>query len=347
MGRNRLLVATAAAAIGKKKLPYSDSFARGDGAPGSGWVGTAGVWTIASNKVSNNPTLGAEVLTDPSLEGNYTAGVCDWVADYGTPTMAQSADAKDGTKAQQFTATAFNDRACFYFFAGVAKTWYLYTVWVKRTAGASADCLVKVEQNSGSAFHFEARINDAAYTQKKISYYSPGTGTIFPWLAIEQGAAGFSTVVADLGSFKPVTLADMFLTRPATQANVIVKADWTLDTLAHTHCGIVARLDSTSAPLNYLLAVGSLDKNGYQYLSLHKVVNGVLTTLIAKTYAAFSAGAYLELRCNGSTIKMYYNNAQVGTDQTVSDAGILNNTIHGVCSTDGGNKLNRFFLGYA
>ena len=106
-------------------------------------------------------------------------------------------------------------------------------------------------------------------------------------------------------------------------------------------------VDSTSSPLNYLLALVTLDKNGYQYATLHKVVNGVLTTLITNTYAAFVAGAYLEVRCDGNTISLWYNNVQVGANQTVNDAGILNNKIHGVFSTDGGNKLNRFFVGYA
>ena len=165
--------------------------------------------------------------------------------------------------------------------------------------------------------------------------------------AQDLAAGPFDTVISDDGSFKPLTLADLFLTRPATQANVIVKADWTPDALGHTHCGIVARLDSTSNPLNYLLALVTLDKNGYQYATLHKVVNGVLTTLITNTYAAFVAGAYLEVRCDGNTISLWYNNVQVGANQTVNDAGILNNKIHGVFSTDGGNKLNRFFVGYA
>ena len=46
--------------------------------------------------------------------------------------------------------------------------------------------------------------------------------------------------------------------------------------------------------------------------------------------------------CDGNNVSAYYNGTQVGTTQTVSDAGIVSNTRHGLFSTYAANT----FAGY-
>jgi hypothetical protein len=72
---------------------------------------------------------------------------------------------------------------------------------------------------------------------------------------------------------------------------------------------------------------------------LDKYVGGTRTNLIATT-AAYVAGATVRVVKNGTTYQLFYNNVQIGTDQTISDAGIISNTIHGLFSTYSGNTLD-------
>jgi hypothetical protein len=75
-----------------------------------------------------------------------------------------------------------------------------------------------------------------------------------------------------------------------------------------------------------------------------------LLTKVGSTYTNASLGtviiaanADLEARVTGTTVKAYYNNTQVGTDQTVDNAALNNSTYVDMFSA-GGNSLNRFFV---
>lgn len=75
------------------------------------------------------------------------------------------------------------------------------------------------------------------------------------------------------------------------------------------------------------------------------------TTWTNLIYADFtySSGATLRVityHSDASTLKVrvYYNNALIGTEQTVTDAGIISNNKHGLFSTYSGNSLDNFTL---
>jgi hypothetical protein len=74
---------------------------------------------------------------------------------------------------------------------------------------------------------------------------------------------------------------------------------------------------------------------------LDQCVDGTYTNLISQT-VSYVAGATLQAVKVGQTVQLFYNDTQIGTDQTI-DAGIATNTIHGMFGTYGGNKLDRFF----
>lgn len=313
-------------------IPYFIDFTiLGNGALPSPWE-TAATWSIASGVALNTPVPVTEKLTDPGLEANYTAGKCDTLTKAGLPTLAQSADVHGGTKAQQFTAVAVANSLRWAAAAGVNRQWYRYSIWGKRTAGASGTAgLVVFQANS----YFRA-ITAAAYTQSIITDVSMGTGNIFVYAARETGASGFDTLIVDDGSKMLLTFSELYDLLPATEADVIIKAAWSAADGAKN--GIVARYVDTS---NFILAVMYADGVNVNF-ELWECFGGTYTRLIDMTSVTYVAGAYLELRLNGAAVSMWYNNTQVSTNKTASNT---TGTQHGLFGTGGASSVQRFFIG--
>ena len=76
---------------------------------------------------------------------------------------------------------------------------------------------------------------------------------------------------------------------------------------------------------------------------LVRCVAGVYTDIISAS-VTYAAGATLRVIKDGTSYSLYYNNIQVGTTQTISDAGIVDNTIHGLFSTYSGNTLDNLVI---
>ncbi len=72
---------------------------------------------------------------------------------------------------------------------------------------------------------------------------------------------------------------------------------------------------------------------------LVKVVGGTPTTLI-NAAATYSAGAEIRVICEGQKFRLYYNNALIGTEQTIADAGLQSGTKQGLYSTDTSNTFD-------
>lgn len=325
---------------------FEDNFNRADGAIGNGWAGST--WNIVSNNVVNTPTLGAELLTDPGLEANYTAGKCDTLTVGGVPILTQSADVHSGTKAQEFLAVANNGRVNWPTFAGVARQWYQFSVWTKRLAGSNTTTRIRLFQtNSLPDNAVESAIVDAAYAQKKVSSLSTDTNALNCYPAIETGSSAFNQVVVDDGSCKAITFSSLFAMRPLGSANGIAKIKLSAPVDA-TYCGIVARADVQTSPDDFILALirrhPTYSVSGLLTTFIMKKVNNAYTVVQAGASVTEVAGAWFELRYSGSTVSLWYNNIQIGTNQTISDVEILNNGYHGLFST-GDNAITDFYSG--
>ena len=72
-----------------------------------------------------------------------------------------------------------------------------------------------------------------------------------------------------------------------------------------------------------------------------KVIAGVSTTLI-NTASTFVPGAELRLSCIGTKFRVYYNNAFIGTEQTIADAAVASATRFGLRNTDVTNTFDDF-----
>jgi peptidoglycan/xylan/chitin deacetylase (PgdA/CDA1 family) len=316
-----------------KGIPFTDLFARADGAL-VGWLYSVGKWAIASNKAVCTPTLGSEILTNPTFEGTYASGVApNWLfVGSGTPT--ESADAHGGSKAQQMAGTASADRIQATV-TTVANQWYRLTGWGKRTAGTANNVRQVLEQ--GALFTQGSLLDEAAYTQHTMVAVAPGT-TNFRVRPCYQAAAGVGdTVIVDDASFKKITQVDCF----AFPGNQFITADpWVKTRITLTdneQAGIAICVDSNTNPQNGLVAV--IRQGG---LWLKKLLNGVWSNLIDDVGIGYAANRKLEIIKSGTSVSVYYNGTQVSTTKTVTDTAIINNRWHGLFSTDPGASFSGF-----
>lgn len=304
-------------------------------------------WSISGGKATNSLTLGAELLTDGSLEAAYTAGKCDTLTAGGSPTVEESADTHAGSKAQAFTATANSNFLKFADTTSATGKWFLYSGWGKRTAGTNNRTFISVVHNGfPGVFVTDRLVKDATYTQK--IFLRRSTAATVEKYAVNNGASFDSAIVDDF-SFKQVTESALFATRTFASANATTRIYIDQNNNNGT-VGVVARLDSASNPQNYIAVAVEVHAAGsgteVAYISMAKVVGGTCTVLIAPVSlsALVVNGDYIEVVCSDNDVSMYYNGVQKGTTQTVSDAGIISNTIFGFFG-GGGGLVNRFFLG--
>jgi hypothetical protein len=325
-------------------LPYSVDFTTlADGALPAEWSG--GEWAIAGGLAVCTPvTYSAELLTDPGLEGTYTSGQANALTvKTGSPTLTESADARSGSKAQQFIAVATNNALGWALVTGQANRWLLMTLWAKRTAGTAGKTSRQFHDGSAATLGWQAVfrpfITNASYDQLKHTRLV--AGNVLVGLLEDPAAVGGDTIIMDDGSLKALTTSELITAVLTNTANVAVKSP--LTTTLTTQLGVVARLDDPDDPQNFLIAILTRQIHSSNGALLLKCVNGVYTGLVAG-WITYAAGRVLELRASGTSVSMWYNDVQVGTTQTVTDATITSNKYHGVFSTDAENGIRSFFL---
>jgi len=288
---------------GAALLPFSDDFARADGDLGNSWEYTTGKWTIASGAAVGTPGLGSTLNANPGF-------------DTDTSWTKQSGWSISGGKGVKAPIAGTND----IYQNGLVSVGPWYRVdWTISTFTAG---------------QFFARIGNS------LSLARGATGTYIDIgraaSANVTGVAGGATADGTIDNYtvKLVTLADTFATRDLGSASIDLAAPVTL--VSRTAAGVVACLDSKTSPANFILAY----HNGTNAV-LDKCVGGTYTNLISAA-ATYAAGRIVRLVKNGNTVQLYYNNVQIGTDQTVSDAGITSNTRHGVFSVAPENSIGEF-----
>jgi hypothetical protein len=149
---------------------------------------------------------------------------------------------------------------------------------------------------------------------------------------IKRNAGASQSLYLDSVACKLLTLATLFCTRDLSVSNVSVSAG--IYRAASHQAGLILNLDSATTPQNYVLCY--LDGSGYA--RLEKVVGGVYSSVLAVA-VTYVAGALLECRKYDTGYTLTYNGSAVGSVQTISDAGIVSNTLHGLFSTDPSNSF--------
>ena len=291
-----------------------------------------------------SPTLSAELVSDPTLEGVYTAGLAAGLTKGGSPTVAESADAHGGSKAQSFTPVANANYVSHLINPATTGRIYIATAWGKRTAGTNSKVVLGTGTNG-----FPVAFNQSSYVQRRWVYRAPNTGAIA--FGAYQNGTGYDTIIMDDLSVKYITdLAEMFRLWDTGVVDMIAKIKATYG--RDGFYGVAAKIDSKTNPQNGLVAYYRNYDNTYCYCILDKIVGGVWTNLISTWSNVPGSGGgqqptnsqWLEIRVSGTTVQLYQNNLQVGGNQTVNDAGIVNNTLAGVFGDGGTSLLASFFV---
>lgn len=302
-----------------------------DGALPSPLLGAT--WLVASGVAKNTPTLSAEKLSNPGFESWTTStNAANWTESVaGTSTINQETSViHGGANAARMDIDASNS-VCELSQAPASQSLgdiLITSGWAKSSVAAKS---------------FEVRNNNQSLEGRTIT---PGTSYVeFVHTSALISLSSTTRLISVAGtsaslyfddiSTKVPTRSTLMATFDSGNNNAIIKADWTSRMGALT--GIVRNLDSASNPQNFVLAV----MNASGSIILFKWVAGT-PTRVATLAAAYVAGATLEVRKSGNTFSVYYNGAQAGTDQTISDAGIVNNTIHGLFSTDPTSQCDFF-----
>ena len=314
-----------------------DNFTRADGVlgtaeKGGAWVFDSGIWTIASNKAVGAPVAGATLWDADAAV--FVAGTYAWVAQ-GANTIANVANTlqitfvDNANGAKEFLSNAADLSANL-----TVGTWYELSLDWKINASSA-----KFRITTASATFISNLLSNTLFDTKAFQFLGDHATANF---LDSPNMGGTEVVTIDNLSLKPLTASELFSSLESSENEVLVDVDVTLrtDHPNMTAAGLITHLDDATTPANYLVAY----HNGTK-AQLYKVVGGTYTSLISasKTY---SAGARLSIVAyrDGADLKvsLYYNNSLAGVQQTISDAGIVDNTIHGLFSTFQNNTLDNF-----
>ncbi len=292
-------------------LGHAEGIAGGIGAGGGGLTWTGPTWSTSGGNALNTPTVGAEKCNDTGF-----ADALQWT-DSGITFVVAGGVATGTLTSDTLTNTGGS--------AAAVDTWYKLTATITRTAGS-----VQMGMGGGNGLAISA---SGTYTQTVRA-----TTTGKPILT----GTGFTGTV-DNFSVKPLTLSELFASvspSPAT-ADVYTSVDLTLPVVTNAcQGGIVMNLDSTSNPQNFVQAHYTRSTGK---VMLVKMVGGVYAADILNVTATYAAGAKLVCRKIGTSYYVWYNNVYIGA-ATISDAGIISNTLHGVFSTDASGTLDNFVV---
>lgn len=326
IGTGRALLSRVAAG-----LPFLDTFGRVDGTL-SNWDGAT--WAIASGRAVNVPSVGADMV-DPGA-GTFDSGTYSWVA-AGTNTIANVSgelqttyvNNADGASQQLTTANDLQSTVSL-------AEWYRLKLDAHRTGGDVSPFIA-----AGSNYNVFFAVGASGVTNREMHFSPNVTNPVFySGRFMVAGVVGY----LDNWSLQPFTRATLFAAPSAAYTrfagDVAVRAVMTVGVGADA--GVFCKLDSLSNPQSYVLAAINRDSN--LNVRLYKSVSGTKTMLIGAS-VTYVADAILEIRCTGTTVQLWYNGAQVGTDQTVSDGAIASGAIHGLFSTSGTANTTDFWLG--
>jgi len=298
----------------------------GLGSGGSGLSYTDdGTWSVAAGKAVNTPTEGGELWDADAAV--FTSGTYSWVA-YGTNTIANVAN-------ELVITYVDNSNGAYVLLRNSADLssdltvgqWYICQFDAKEAGG---DCVLNIYDGVGT-------IISNTLTTSMITYnniFKARSSTACNLVTASIGAG--ETVTLDNLSLKPLTLSSLFSSLSLSTQDVVASADLTV--VAGTQAGMVICLDSAASPANFLLSY----HNGVNAI-LEKCVAGTYTTLISAA-ATYAANAAIVVHKDGTKVRLFYNNALIGTEQTVSDAGIINNKLHGKFSTYNGNTIDNLHI---
>jgi len=274
-----------------------------------------------------SPTIGATIVTDGDME----SGVVTTFPAVNSPTTREkSGTQKHGGAQSLHIITDAVAEGAQQIETALANTWHHINAWGYVVSG---DLRIK------GAFAF-ANIYKLFSAASWVELFGSDVtlNATNPRIQFVSDLVAISEFYTDDVYVKPLTMATCFATPRTGGALDTVSAKVTSIDLHKI--GVVANLDSISAPLNYVLAV--VDKYSSRAW-LYQISNGVYAAKINAAAITYVDDKLIEIRHTAATTyQLWYNGAQVGADQTINDAAINNNTLYAQFSTYAGNTFTSF-----
>lgn len=287
-----------------------------------------GTWTFANGLMVNNPTLSAELLTNTELATDTSSWTAINTATLTRRNFASSPNIAPTGGSDNFgleVASGGNSQA-----AARQQPAVAVGAWLRVFTRAYSP-----SANTG--------LVAATITNSRSTVGEDGWEDL---LDIERNAANPASVILRAASATTGDVAyfDAASAKTLATNELLLATYWPAETLRSVYvrlymqrgasAGVFCNLDSLNNPQNFVLAYW----NGLT-AKLVKCVGGIYTQLIS-TGVSNEVGAPLEIRpTSPTTYQLWVRGSQRGADQTVSDAGIINNTLHGGFSTSNGCYL--------
>lgn len=298
---------------------------------------TGETFSIVNGKAVNTPIEGEEILTDGGLE-NWTSAtnLTSWseLIPSGGAIEQEQTIKRTGSSAAKIVVNSSGSRTEI----SQTPTVDLHEFYNSRFYGKASLA------NKGFRAFYDNQINLGYHImptddfELKVSSHIKKTAT--GALMFQNYGNNDTTFYIDDCSLKKITKTTLFATTDLAKTDGTAKAFW--NTIRGTMSGVIMNLDSISNPLNFVMYLSNgINNNTF----LIKSVNGVISQVALINVTGDSMSQLIELRKSGTTYKCYINGVQVGADQTISDASIVNNTINGIVSTYSGNTCERFYTG--
>ena len=300
-------------------------------APQLAWTGgsdAGGVMTIT-------PSLGSGLIDGDTLNGNMETGSppTGWTLQNGA-TLSSDADERTGGSGTKSLGTirGTGHIVATQPFSTTTGIWYLLDFWGKSSAPGMA-----IQTNF-------ATISDGSATWKNIrtTGRAPNVNGVANLYNYDTGGG---KVNYDDISVKPLILSSLFSSVSTSDSDVIADANIT-EVEQGVQAGVALNLNSATTPTEGVVAyLTRTNATTGATVTLDKFTTATTWTNVqAATAVTYSAGATLRVIKDGTKYRVYYNNALVGSEQTISDATLIDNTIHGLFSTYSTNSFDNFTL---
>jgi hypothetical protein len=198
-------------------------------------------------------------------------------------------------------------------------SWILVDCWLKFTGGAGGYLFYSPHAIRSWP---SGNVSTATWSRRFFLFTAAAGGAGLDELRI-SGNTTNAHHRFDNYSVKPITLESCIATPLTTSTgDVIASAMVSMAAADHPWAGVICNIDNISNIQNCVWLFIDREK-----IYLHKMVTGIVT-YVASQNITYVDGAPVQLHKSGTTYKMYYNGAQVGADQTISDATVKDNVNH-------------------
>lgn len=279
------------------------------------------------------PTLGAELVSNGDMEtGSPPTG---WTA-LASAALASVEDERTGgagSKSIGVTHNGTSNPGGRVAVTTVAGAWYQLIWWRKNIDASHTNGYLLKSDGSVVIVTFPSNTSTSWVRQL-------GTGHAGNWTASAVWCFAITSTLARSGRFDDVSvkqITGVLGTRNFTTStgDCIVKAK--VKVTALTQIGFWINVDDPSNPQNGV----ACHVDGAK-VYLERIVGGVWQTANISATQAWTDWDELKVIKTGTTYQVYRNSVQVGTDQTISDAGVINNNNHRQFSTYAGNEFQTF-----